>query len=166
MRQEVWLDWHNFREKQNQKYSRTGAAAIALNWASGLLAAGLILCAVAVRTRLNNRQLARPILLVWLASIAIGGLIYLALPKVEVRLARNPYGETYNAQRYPLFLVEGETLEKARQILADPTNHVTKENWERHFKRGNWPNNYLGGTIHEEDSPGNFVLRSAGEHVE
>lgn len=124
------------------------------------------MCAVAVRTRLNNRQFARPILLVWLASIAIGGLIYLALPKVEVRLARNPYGETYNAQHYPLFLVEGETLEKARQILADPTNHVAKENWERHFKRGKWPNNHLGGKIHEEDSPGNFVLRAAGEHVE
>ncbi len=56
--------------------------------------------------------------------------------------------------------------DEARRMLAHPTNTVTKAIWESRFRGGNWPNHYVGGQIHEEDSPGNFVLREKNGYVE
>ncbi|NOS70368.1 MAG: hypothetical protein HOP33_10605 [Verrucomicrobia bacterium] len=63
-------------------------------------------------------------------------------------------------------LVEDSSLEDARRLLADPTNNVTKAIWDGRFAGGQWPNHYLGGLIHEEDSPGNFILRERDGRVE
>lgn len=160
MRQDVWLEWRSFLEKKSRRFSRAGAATIALNWGAGVLAVGLILSyVVALGIRPGNPQFKKPIQLAIAVSLATIGLIYVMLPKIEVRLVQRPYGVTRNVQEHPLFLVEGEGLEAARRILANPTNTVTKQIWEGLLKGGNWPNHYMGGMVHEEDSPGNFILR-------
>jgi Uncharacterized protein conserved in bacteria (DUF2330) len=171
MRQDVWLEWRDFAEKKDRFYSRTGALTIALNWGVSILAAGLILAyAVAVTRRPYNPQFAKPMRLAVVVGLAISGLVYLALPTIEVRLVRRSFSETRNAQWYPLSLVEDENLAEARKILANPLNYVTnseqRATWTGHFKAGNWPNHYLGGQIHEEDSPGNFILREVNGNVE
>ena len=154
------MEWHGFLEKTNRRFSRAGAATIALNWGAGVLAAGLILSyVVALRIRPYNPQFKKPIQLAIAVSLTTVGLIYVMLPKIAVRLVQRPYGVTRYSQEHPLFLVRGEGLEEARRILANPTNTVTKQIWEGLLKGGNWPNHYMGGMVHEEDSPGNFLLR-------
>lgn len=167
MRQDVWLEWREFSETKNRRFSRAGAANTALNWGAGVLAAGLIVgYFIALGIRPGKPQFTKPIQMAIAVSIATVGLIYVMLPKIEVRLARRPYAATRNAQDYPLFLVEGETLGQARQILANPTNTVAKATWARDLKEGNWPNHYVGGLVHEEDSPGNFILREKDGLIE
>jgi hypothetical protein len=45
----------------------------------------------------------------------------------------------------------------AASLLAAPTNDLEWTHWD---------NCYLGGRIHEEDSPGNYILRGTNGHVE
>ncbi len=167
MRRDVWLDWRGFWETKSRRFSHTGAATIALNWSACILAVGLVAAyAFALSVRPGNPKFATPIQLALAVSLLIGGVIYLALPKIEVRLVRRPFGETRNAQYFPMFFVEDAALDEARWMLAHPTNTVTKAIWEGRFRGGNWPNYYVGGQIHEEDSPGNFILREKNGYVE
>ena len=163
MRRDVWLDWRGFWETKHHKFSHAGAATFALNWAAGILVLGLVVAyAVAVSARPAKPRLSKPLLLAVAVSLAIGGLIYFMLPKIAVRLEKRPWAATHNAQYYPLFVVEGESLEAARRILTDPVKAVGGEKtWERISKNG-----YLGGNIHEEDSPGNFILREKDGYIE
>ncbi len=160
MRQDVWLEWRGFREKKNHRFSRAGAATTALNWGAGVLAPGLILSyIVALGIRPGNPQFKKPIRLATAVSLATVGLIYVMLPKIEVRLVRHPGAATLNNQYDALSLVQGAPLEEARRVLANPTNSLAKKAWERYVQGDLWPNHYLGGQIREEDSPGNFILR-------
>jgi hypothetical protein len=167
MRRDVWLDRRGFWETKSRRFSHAGAATIALNWSTCILAVGLMAAYVfAFAVRPGNPKFSTPIQLALAISLLVGGLIYMMLPKIEVRLVRRFFGETRNAQYYPMLLVEDATLDEARRMLANPTKSVTKQIWERHFQAGNWPNHYLGGQIHEEDSPGNFILREENGYVQ
>lgn len=171
MRQDVWLEWRDFTEAKEVFFSPAGALTIALNWGASVLAVGLVLAYVtAAARRPDAPQFARPMRLAVVAGLVVGGFVYLMLPTIAVRLAHNPIAETRNAQFYPLFLVEDESLAEARRMLANPLSYVTnseaRATWNGHFRGGNWPNHYLGGQIHEEDSPGNFILREENGQVE
>lgn len=167
MRRDVWLEGRGFWETKNRKFSHVGATTFALNWAASVLAIGLVVAyAIGIASQSGKPDVSTPALYAVAASFVIGGLVYLMLPKIAVRLEKRPWGETRNSQYHPLFLVEGESLSEARRILANPTNSATKTDWERQLRRGHWPNHYLGGQIHEEDSPGNFTLREKDGYIE
>jgi hypothetical protein len=165
MRQDVWIEWQNYEEKQKVLFSRKAARTIALNWASGVLLVGLLLSQLmAILRRSTDRWLAGGVVLG--ASLVVGSVIFWALPKVEVKLVRFAHHETRQAHVLPSLLVTGESLDVARQILAQPTNFVSRSEWNDVFRAGEWPNHYLGGVIREEDSPGNFILREKDGQVE
>lgn len=171
MRQDVWLEARDFTETKEVFFSQVGALTIALNWGAGVLAAGLVLAYVLAVTRWPDApQFVKPMRLAVVGGLIISGLIYLVLPTIEVRLVRRSFSETRNAQYYPMFIVEDESLTEARRILANPLSYATNSEaramWNGYFKAGNWPNHYLGGLIHEEDSPGNFILREVNGYVE
>jgi hypothetical protein len=162
MRRDVWLEWRDFRETRNRHFSHAGAATLALNWGAGILLVGMAAAYVVARSaRPGNPKYSPPLQLALAISLLVGGMIYLLLPKIEVRLVKRPLSDTQYNQYFVSRLVHGETLLEARRLLAKPTNFFPAAEWERLAS-----NHYLGVPIHEEDSPGNFVLREKDGYVE
>ncbi|HEX5219038.1 MAG TPA: hypothetical protein VFZ59_05675 [Verrucomicrobiae bacterium] len=114
-----------------------------------------------VLIRPGNPKFRAGVLLAFVISLLAGGMIYLFLPKIEVRLVKRPWEMRHN--RFgPLMMAAGHTLEEARSLLAVKSNRVAAANeWGV-----NASNHYLGGEIHEEDSPGNFILREKDGEIE
>lgn len=165
MRQDVWINWIPFWEKKNHLFSQSGAEIIALNWGSGFFAVGLIIGFFLFAAETHKPKLPRFVGIVLATSLSLTGLIYLSLPKIEVRLVRgNPGTESQITLLYisewlddtnPVVLADVRS--EAKRLLSNPTNDIQ---WVRYaspaLKAGN--NNLLGGHIHEEDSPGNYTL--------
>jgi hypothetical protein len=158
MRSDVWIEWTPFSEIRRSLFSREGARIYALNWGAAIFAGGLILGWIARRSR--EKREPRP----WfagealLASLALAGAIYLLVPKTEVRLARRPSRDAYHNLYRRIYGLESEkslTLPRARAALADPSGPEALEK-----------NLFLDGVIHEEDSPGNYVLREKDGHLQ
>ena len=74
---------------KDRLFSRQGALTTALNWGTGLFAAGLFMvCLLALVGKTHKAGLPRRIGVVALASIILVGLVYLSLPKIEVKLVK------------------------------------------------------------------------------
>ncbi len=175
MREDVWLQWSAFKEKKNWLYSRKGALTVALNWAAGCAAIGMLAIWLgrSVFGKLTFKHFTVLAAVALLTSAILGCIIYLALPKTKVRLVRFPtllaqeamhalYMELNDATTGSL----AETRKAARQVLEQPGEWVAfMEVAKRHGGTG-WYNFILGNQIHEEDSPGNFILRESCGVVE
>ena len=175
MGQDVRLDWVPYSEQTNNQYSRKGAATVALYWGFGALAAGLLATFFLTRGDKINGPLF-PEMCAWTLAlgIAVGSLAYWALPKIEVRLVRRSTAQL--ASR--LFEVSQWTWDEsdtncaaariwAASFLSKPVR-PKQGYWDNTVrpKEGYWDNTLLGGTIHEEDSPGNFIFRETGNGSE
>jgi hypothetical protein len=158
MRKDVWLDWTPFSEKKNRLFSQQGALTTALNWGTGLFAAGLFAaCLLAFVSETPKAKLPRRIGIVTVASIVFAGLFYLCLPKIEVKLAREDYPD-WRMEQMILRTVwadeNWQTLAQARAGLQE----------SRRLK--NWGNDFVGGQVREEDSPGNYLLRETNNQLQ
>jgi hypothetical protein len=158
MHSDVWIEWTPFSETRRSLFSRQGARTYALNWGAAIFAGGLVLGWITRRSREKREPR------LWFAdealfaSLALAGAIYLFLPKTEVRLAGRPSGDAYynlNRRLYGLESQNSLTLPKARVVLADAPGPEARLD-----------NLFLGGRIHEEDSPGNYVVRENGGHLQ
>jgi hypothetical protein len=173
MRQDVWFEWTPFWEKKNHLFSQQGALTTALNWGTELFGVGFFAaCLFAIVRQVPKTKLPPFTGIMALAGISLACLVYLALPKIEVRTAKISFGVEHTS----LFLL-GECLSdpnpithteisaEARHLLDNPTNDVE---WSKfageHVK--NMDNYLLGGRIHEEDSPGNFTFRENSDRIE
>jgi hypothetical protein len=177
MRQDVWLGWGIFMEKKTHLFSRTGALTTALNWGTVFFAGSLVVvCLLALAKDKHKVSLARRIGVISASSVILMGLIYLCLPKIEVRLVKGSYGK-----------MESMFYEFGMEVAADITNHtpvvdarLTARNvitvpqtnapywnqWSSSVDWANWQNYYLGGPLHEEDSPGNYTVREVNGRLE
>lgn len=171
LRQDVWLEWRSFAETASRRYSRSGAWRTALNWGTGALLAGMVVFfGLTRRSRgvvAGERRVTR--LAVWSAAfgLVVALTIYFALPKTEVRLVRSPVG----LAEISLWELAFEARTSTNLMRIAPVRKAVLETLnsrqpDRH--RGSsagWDNYLLGGRIHEEDSPGNFVLRETDGRV-
>ena len=172
MRNDVWLDWTPFLEKKNRLFSQQGALTIALNWGTGLFAAGLLaICILLLVNETYKSKFSRLVGIVAISGLGLAGLIYLCLPKMEVRLLKFPRGieEASLFQLYQYLLdtnlvTHAEVSAQAQHLLANPTNDAEWVQVAGRLK--NLDNYLLGGRIREEDSPGNFTLRENGNQLE
>jgi len=168
MRNDVWLDWTPFSEKENRLFSQQGALTVALNWGAGLFAAGLLaVYLLAFASETHKIKLRRRIGIVTLAGIVLAGLLYLCLPKIEVKLVKaRSYINASTEQKIVLEMIldDGgwQNVAEARAILqqatSNPTNAVA-------YDMKDWNNNLAGGQIREEDSPGNYLLRETNNQL-
>ena len=174
LREDVWLSASAFREKRNRLYSRTGAMTVALNWGSGLFAIGLLVAGVLSLGRADRQgKLGRAVGLSALAGLVLAALIYLALPTTEVRLLRSP---SIGAPEYPLLprdvvlddrpRTQAEVRQELLRVLATPSEAYDGVFVSQHHGGTGWANLLSGGSIREEDSPGNFTLRENGDELE
>lgn len=166
MRQDFWLDWSVFQEKKNHLYTFPGALTIALNWGAGIWAVcllGAYFFSLSNETR--RTKLANAVGGVSVCCIVLTGLIYFFQPKTEARLVKVPVGKMANALIGLGMEVSEEVtnqtpLANARITTANIIKIAqTKPYWDRR-------NDYLGGQIHEEDSPGNYTICETNGHLE
>jgi hypothetical protein len=173
MQTDVWLDQAPFFfEQKNRLFSQQGALTIALNWGTEFFAAGLVVvCLLAFTKKKYKLKLPRLFGNVFLSSLCLVGLIYLCLPKIEVRTVKVPRGmEQVSLFQLGEYLSDSnpatraEISAKVQHLLANPTNDVE---WSHFAGRMQSMDNYLlGGRIREEDSPGNFTLRENDGQLE
>ena len=165
MRDDVWLNWTSFSEKKNHLFSQSGALTIALNWSTGIWAGSLLAaCIFGFSNEKRRSKLSKSVGVVTVCCIGLTGLIYLSLPKTEVRLVKVSFDEEID-KLYRLYeclidsnpVTRAEISAKAEHYLSNPTKAARWENWD---------NPLIGGRIREEDSPGNFMLRENGNHLE
>lgn len=169
MRKDVWLEEKPFViEHKNRLFSQHGALTTALNCGAGFFAVGLIIVyLLAFASEKPEPKPARRIGIVTLISIALVGLVYLSLPKTEVKLVKE---RSANRIKEMLLVIHiacedygWRTTAEARvglqKLFSNPTNA---------FEYGlkNWDNNLVGGQIREEDSPGNYLLRETNNQVQ
>ena len=165
MAKDVWLDQTPFIfEQRNRLFSRQGALTTALNWGAELFAAGLIVaCLLAFASETHKTKLPRRFVIVTVAGIAFAGLFYLCLPKTEVKLVKGSFHSSFRQAQFILSytLDDGgwqsidEARAKLRGAISD-TNSGPK----------NWDNFWTGGQVHEEDSPGNYLLRETNNQLQ
>ncbi|MGP8198453.1 MAG: DUF2330 domain-containing protein [Limisphaerales bacterium] len=158
MRDDIWISWAPFSEKGTSRFSHQGAWLYALNWGTGAIAAALLTTIIVGPGSEHRRK--RPATFVGLVTcsgIILTVVIYSLLPKTEVRLIRHymPLRENFYILDYADSVAAEETnLTETRAYLAGGL--IAGEN-----------KNYLsGGSIHEEDSPGNYQLRQGSNRVE
>ena len=170
MRQDVWLDWEPFRKKTSRQYSREAAWVYAMNRGVGLFAAVLCVALIAADASQRIRPLLRKVVAaVAMAGVALMGLLYLALPKTEVRLVEGPGGlaEMHLDLLYRALQEETNlTPSTVEAIVLGLTNSPIAQEWSHHHDSNNRENLLLGGTLRQEDSPGNYTLRESATGLE
>ena len=166
MRKDVLINWASFSEKKNRLFSHDGAFTAALNWGTGLFAASLlVVCLLAFASKTRKIKLLCLIGILTLTSGIIAGLVYRSLPKTEVIFVHG-YRDSYAGLEILYRILHGgswQTLAEARTKLQDVTSNSInspKKYWR------NWHNDLVGGQIHEEDSPGNYLLRETNQQVQ
>jgi hypothetical protein len=166
MRKDVWINWTSFSEKKNRLFSRDGAFTTALNFGTALFAAGLlVVCLLALACKAHKTKFLCLIGIMAVASVILAGLVYRSLPKTEVIFVHG-YRDSYAGLEILYRILHGgnwQTLAEARAKLQDVTSNSI--NSPKKF-RGNWHNDLVGGQIHEEDSPGNYLLRETNQQVQ
>jgi hypothetical protein len=176
MRKDGWLDWTPFSEKKNRLFSQQGALTTALNWGAGLFAAGLlVVCLLAFANETHKTKLPRRIEIVTVASIVLVSLVYLSLPKIEVKLVKGGYYRSYNNMREEQIILRltlgdggwqtiAEARTKLRDTISDPNNGP--KHWDGSKSWYGWDNEFVGGQFREEDSPGNYLLRETNNQLQ
>lgn len=175
MREDVWLQETSFRESRNRIYSRSGGLTVALNWGCGLFA--VVLFAACVRGKIrrgNMEKLGRAVALSGLAGLVIAVVVYLALPTTKVRLVKGLRSLDAQHVLYSLAasvlvdppMTAADIRQEIRRLLDDPPESNDGVQFVQRRGESGWANLLLGGSIREEDSPGNFTLREAGDQLE
>ncbi len=171
MRQDVWIDWTPFSEKKNNLFTFAGARTIALNWGAGIWAASLFTaCIFGLSNETRRSKLSKSVGIVTVCCISLTGLIYLALPKTEARLVKVSFGKmeniliSFGEEAYSEVSIYHSSVADVRLIarnllIVGETNAPYWSDWSRTVGRTNVQNYYLGGPLHEEDSPGNYTIR-------
>jgi hypothetical protein len=140
----------------------------ALNWGAGLFAAGLLMvCLLAFASETHKTRLPRRIGIVMVASIILAGLLYLSLPKIEVKLVKGYFPSEMKMEQLALLLALGDsdwhTTAEVRagfqEMISNPTNATV-------YGVKSWDNYFVGGQIREEDSPGNYLLRETNNQLQ
>ena len=167
MRKDVWINWAPFSEKKNRLFSQDGAFTTALNWGTGLFAAGLlVVCLLALACKAHKTKLLCLIGIMAVASGILAGLVYRSLPKTEVVFVRG-YRHAFSTNWVIFYRILNDggwrTAAEARAKLQNVTSNSI--NSPKKFS-GNWRNDLVGGQIHEEDSPGNYLLRETNQQVQ
>jgi len=169
MRNDVWINWTPFCETRNRFFSWQGALTTALNWGTGLSAAGLLtVCLLAFFNEVHKTKFPRRVRIVMVTSIILTGLFYLFLPKTEVRVVgyyHDDIKEHHLALEYVYANRGGRTIAETRTDLGKLiSTSSTNAMW--HENLVNFDNYLVGGQIREEDSPGNYTIRETNGQLE
>ncbi len=159
MHDDIWISWTPFSEKRPTRFSNHGAMIYAANWGAGVIAISLLAMFVFGQSSENRAKCpARFVSAVTGSGIILAVIVYFLVPKTEVRIVRG-----YRTPRMETF----EKLEIIQIIASQETNLTEVRVRIAYDPSMQQCTNYLsGGLVREEDSPGNYQLRQAGNRVE
>ncbi|HLP78186.1 MAG TPA: DUF2330 domain-containing protein [Candidatus Paceibacterota bacterium] len=157
MKEDVQIDWEPFQPTVSVLYSNRGASVTAADLATGIMLVASLAMIIFLSVRKSSRTMAR----IWALPLALGVgafiICFLGLPKTPVHTSRMPRILSVNNLRSLGYDVlnawdnsRPATLGEAQRIAAETAKRPPQRNKE---------NLLLGGQIHEEDSPGNYVIR-------
>lgn len=154
MRDDVDVGWIPIEDRRKTLYSNKGASFIGLNWGAGVFAVCLILGSIAAAfNREWQSHLKELVTYASMLALTVGTVVFIALPRIEVRLVRGRPGiemwmtDESLARDYSAALTNGVSVKQAQTEISQMA--ATKENV------------FLGGPIREEDSPGNYIFRAS-----
>jgi len=138
-----------------------------LNWGALLFALGAyVICVFVYYNKSWKPRLSRTIKIVAVVSMILAGLGYLTLPKIEVKLVKGRFYSYLLEEQLVLQMVLNDggwqTIAEARKQLQ---NVVVNPTEARRWGLESVTNYWVGGQIHEEDSPGNYVLRETNSQL-
>ena len=167
MRKDIWINWTSFSEKKDRLFSQQAALTMALNWGAGVFTACLLaFCLLALASKTLKTKLLLLIGFVTIASGILAGLIYRSLPKTEVIFVKEHRNSSFEGLKIlHMILHKGgwQTTAEARAKLQEAiSNPINSQKYYSIFS----PNDLVGGQVHEEDSPGNYLLRETNQQVQ
>ncbi|MFO1477038.1 MAG: DUF2330 domain-containing protein [Verrucomicrobiota bacterium] len=166
MTRDLRIEWEAFSPVRKHYYSREGARTIAINTAAILFAIGypaILLLTLSPQRPGNRRNESLNNLM--LACLLLGGTVYLALPTVDVRVVRLPDLVARNNLQTILFDIEEISTNAMTESTVRLQTAERLAQWSR-IQDKNAANPFLGGMIHEEDSPGNYIIRERSGRIE
>ena len=165
MRQDVWLDQKPFGSEQpDRMYSRQAAWLLALNRGAEFFAVGLAaVCVFRFLATGRQHENKAPALvgLVIIASVMIIGLSYLSVHRVTIRWVRGgSLLEREQSIGLLMSLKDGPYADLAQARAAAQKLCQSNEYAQ------SWNNDLTGEPVHEEDSPGNYVLQQTNQELQ
>lgn len=169
MRNDVWLEQTPLVfEHRHRLFSHEGALITAINWGTGFFGVGLVVFGILALAGDNNKiRFRQSVGVLTIISTVVAGLSYLCLPKIEVKLVSRFIYYNSGAEQFTLRMAlddlnwqtSAEARAGLREIVSNPTNAAS-------YDLKNWDNNFVGGQIREEDSPGNYLLRETNSQLQ
>jgi hypothetical protein len=167
------IEWRSAREIASTTYSANGARTMATNY--GIFATTLGLIVVWVKRPRWSKSGARwRVAAAMLLGLVVGGVVFAALPVVDVRLVQLPGIVSRNALFQASIEAQEMWLQQPRLELAE-FRRAFGELVARGYpdagspfpaQRVTFPNPYTGTVMREEDSPGNYLIREREGQVE
>jgi len=102
----------------------------------------------------------------WAAVVGTftAAVVFTAVPKIDVRLAQSPYLRSHMRLQELEWLFDQYSRTNRPSSLGDA--HAALKIIEEKDPSLTEHNLLLGGPVHEEDSPGNYILRQSTNGVE
>jgi hypothetical protein len=172
MQSDAAIAWRPFQPYQTVVHSTRGAAIKAANLAVPLLVAGVLALGVARQRTGSSKQRWRLAgRCVCTLALVAGFAFFLSLPRIAVRSFRgsrialhSQHLEAALDLRITLGSESGKLPSQGDRILEMARARLTTF-WSTPGKR--WRHNvFTGLPVHEEDSPGNYVLRDSPDGLE
>ena len=163
MRQDVWLDQKPFGSGQPERlYDRQAAWFLALNQGAEFFAVGLAaVCLFRFLAAGDKDKVPTLVRVVIIASVVVIGLSYLSVPRISLRWVR---GGRMLGREQSLGLLIGlqETpYASLAQARAAAQGICRSQDYAQY-----WNNEFTGEPVHEEDSPGNYVLQEINHELQ
>ena len=155
MLEDATIAWSSYQPHWQTIYSRRGALITAANWAVGLVFCAAVLSVVLLALKHEWRSATgRIVITVFMLGLLVFAITYQALPKVQVRAGRFP--------RYFLRYLLGSLGQNvvSKWETTPPKSLAEARQTVEEMALPRTENFLLGGKIREEDSPGNYLLRS------
>lgn len=165
MTQDTKIHWLPFTEIRDAVYSLQGAGISALNCGAVIFVFGLLFASIAVIFKPNWKDhLNLTVALAAIAGLVAAGIFFAAIPKADVRLEKLPVLRSIMNLRY--LASEFATANQTNHFYSPGEARAAIERIQNDMTDTAQTNFLLGGLIHEEDSPGNYILRQNTNGIE
>jgi hypothetical protein len=169
MRRDAYISWSPFRRKREHYFSHTGALTTVLNLGvpAGTCLLALVLI-VGMATGASKRLKVLSSIAVLVLTVAAGFVAYAALPTTAVRMIR---GHSATRSRQSFLLTLFDVVEESEKEPPG-TEERLRSRLQRRLRElfatepSAATNPYTHQALREENSPGNYVIRTAGDKLQ
>jgi hypothetical protein len=162
MDKDIYVGLEEFKPFQQVIYSPRGAREVGYLWGGLLWSGGILVGLVMVRKQINVPGgrwfiLSRMIAPVTLMSLIVWGIIYLSIPKTDVKILSGRVGKGFMMQ-YPFHIMNELYKSLDEKPVETMNTKEFKAMLDHYFAVNEVFNEFTGERVRREDSPGNFTV--------